>query len=65
MKKETIKKGAGYLHKHHIYFPLKSEYQYLYYQDSKENAHEVSIFQGKIACGEERVSVCIRKWKQK
>lgn len=52
MKKETIRKGTGCLPKHHVYFPLKSDYQYLYYQDSSENTREVSVFQGKIKRGE-------------
>lgn len=47
MKEET---GTGYFHKYHIYFSLRSEYQYLYYQDYSEN----SVFQDKIKYSEGR-----------
>lgn len=55
MKKETIRKGTGYFHNYHVYFSLKHEYQYLYYQDCRENSYEISVFQDKTKYREERV----------
>lgn len=46
--------GIGYFHKHHIYFSLRSEYQYLYYQEYGENAYEISVVRDKIKYREER-----------
>ena len=63
IKKKQL--GTGYFHKHSIYISLRSEYQYLHYQDYSENSYEISVFQDKIKCREKWHSLYIKKFKQK